>query len=316
MIKKHGLKGEIVLIACTLTIQSAFAGNFDDGVNSFQNQDYNKAVEYFQKATAQSPDDPEPHKWLAKCYSELFMVEQSLKEMDLVKKLEDTKAYNKRKVVEEEPKKEEPVAAEKPATVNIIINNSNSAGTGKYTGKKKIKIAVLEFNYKYPYYEYTYERKNKFTQTITEYLTSDLLDSGINMLERSQIDEVIKELKFENSEYVLSSTAKKIGKLYGLDYLLVGHVLDFSRDKKHLYNPKQSTITKKETSIRLNARLINVETGEIEFSKVLFDTDENMSYDFNEFTDIQMEDSLMASVSKRISREIVNKLNIKFANLK
>lgn len=294
-------------IGIFFTMQNALASNFDDGINSFNNQDYNKAVEFFLMATKEKPDDPEPHKWLAKCYTELFMIDLSLKEIDKVKKLEDKRAlYEKNNVVD--IKKTINTEDEKNvASINLIINNPNI--TDKYLGKKKIKLAVLDFNYKKPYNYYN----NKFTQSITEYVTSNILKSGVNIVERSQIDELTKELKFENSEFVLNSTAKKIGKLYGIDYLILGYVLDFTHDKKLIKYPKQESISKKEASIRLSTKLINVETGEIELSEVLSDTNINTNYEFQSISDFELEDQLMTNISKRITRKIVEKLNTKFS---
>ena len=40
--------------------------------------------------------------------------------------------------------------------------------------------------------KYKYYNKNKFTQTITEYLMSNIIKSGVSVVERSQIDEIIK----------------------------------------------------------------------------------------------------------------------------
>jgi curli biogenesis system outer membrane secretion channel CsgG len=310
MIKKLMIRAAILYFIINLSVPNAIANNLSDGLDSFNNQDYNKAVIFLKKAVKENPDDPEPHKWLAKCYTELFMLDLSLKEMDLVKKLEDKKAFLNRNIVKEEIKKEPSVKDNRPSIVNIVINGSNSLSNNKYTGKKKIKLAVLDFKSKHPYY---YDNENKLTQTITEYLTSNILNSGLQVLERSQIDEIIKELEFEKSEFVLSSSAKKIGKLYGLDYLLLGYVLDFSRDVKTISYPKQPKIYKKVALIRINAKLINIETGEIEFSEVLSDSNENKSYEYDQVTEFELEDNLMSSISKRISKKLVEKLNSKFS---
>ncbi|MFN4151071.1 MAG: CsgG/HfaB family protein, partial [Candidatus Sericytochromatia bacterium] len=202
---------------------------------SFQKQDYKKAVDLLNKHSEENPDDPEPHKWLAKCYNELFMLDLSLKEIEKVKKLEEKRAYinSKEKIKSKETdiiKEQELIETklDKSQPKIIIINPKKKTTVNDfYLGKKKIRIAVLDFKYKSSHYY-----KNNITQSFTEYITSKLVNSNIKIAERSQIDEVIKELKFENSEYVLNSTAKKIGKIYGIDYLLLGYVLDFSSETK------------------------------------------------------------------------------------
>lgn len=300
----------LLIMAFPFNTQIVLAGNFDDGINSFNNQDYNTAIEFFLKSAKENPDDPEPHKWLARCYTELFMIELSLKETDKVKKLEDKRVLKGRNKTVEIKKIENTEDKKNDASINIIINSPNIPD--KYLGKKKLKLAVLDFKFKYPFNYDNYE-KNKFSQSITEYLTSDILNAGLNIVEREQIKEITKELWFENSEFVLSSTAKKIGKLYGIDYLILGYVLDFSHNKKSLYYPKQKSISRKEVSIRLSTKLVNVETGEIDFSEVLSDTNTSSNYEFESISDFELEDQLMTSITKKITMKIVEKLNAKYS---
>lgn len=309
MFKNLKLKAFCAFIITTFTVQASLASNFDDGINSFENQNYNEAVKYFEKSAQENPDDPEPHKWLAKCYSELFMLELSLKEYDKVKRLQDKRALIQKSKLIEEKKEEVKVETEKPTSINIIVTQDNYSRTEKYIGKKKLKIAILDFKDRY-----TYNYNKKFTQSITEYLTSNILNSGLGVVERSQIDEITRELKFQNSEFVLNKSAKKIGKIYGIDYLMVGYVLDFSHDKKVIrpFNLKQRNTIRNEAAIRISAKLINVENGEIDYSEVLSDIYQNVSYENENISDFELEDKLMNNISNKISKKIIGRLNSKF----
>jgi outer membrane protein assembly factor BamB/TolB-like protein len=79
---------------------------------------------------------------------------------------------------------------------------------------------------------------------IMEEISTDLAGvRGVNLIERRELNVVLKELKFDRSQYVDRVTAQKIGKLLGADYMVVGGYQKFQDD------------------IRLTARLVEVETG-------------------------------------------------------
>jgi TolB-like protein len=70
-------------------------------------------------------------------------------------------------------------------------------------------------------------------------------DGRFRVVERSQLDKALEELKLNRSEAVDPSTAQRVGRLIGARYLIVGSFQVF------------------EGQMRLNARMIRVETGEI-----------------------------------------------------
>jgi serine/threonine-protein kinase len=81
---------------------------------------------------------------------------------------------------------------------------------------------------------------------VEDALTQSLVESGrFRTVERSQLDRVMNELNLNRSEYVDPATAQKIGRLIGAQYLVVGSFQVW------------------QGQIRLNARLIRVETGEV-----------------------------------------------------
>jgi TolB-like protein len=86
----------------------------------------------------------------------------------------------------------------------------------------------------------------KLKKGLADMLITDL--SNINMLsivERSQIENLIKEQKLSNSKNFDASTASKIGKLLGAQIILTGGYFEMMG------------------SLRLDARFIDVETGKI-----------------------------------------------------
>ena len=81
-------------------------------------------------------------------------------------------------------------------------------------------------------------------EDVLEDLSTALVKTGVfQLVERSRLDDVLRELRIQNSGLVDSSTAKKLGRLVGAKAVLVGSI----SDRKDCYV--------------INARLINTETG-------------------------------------------------------
>jgi TolB-like protein/outer membrane protein assembly factor BamB len=81
---------------------------------------------------------------------------------------------------------------------------------------------------------------------IAENLVTNLASvRGISMVERAEMHSILKELNFGRSQYVDPATAQKIGKVVGANYMVVGAYQSI------------------EDRLRLNARLVEVETGKV-----------------------------------------------------
>lgn len=103
------------------------------------------------------------------------------------------------------------------------------------------RIAILYFDNGSDNAELSRLRKG-----LADMLISDL--SKINMLnviERARLEEILKEQKLNNSKEFDASTATKVGKLLGVQYILTGAFFDLMG------------------SMRMDARIIDVETGKI-----------------------------------------------------
>ena len=100
-----------------------------------------------------------------------------------------------------------------------------------------------------------------FGAYLTEKITSAIGSMGpsVRLYERSRLDAVIKEQALSSGGLFTETDAKKIGELAPIDFILTG------------------TYTRLEKQITLNARLINVVTGEVSIS---FTGDFPMSSEF------------------------------------
>ncbi len=87
-------------------------------------------------------------------------------------------------------------------------------------------------------------------QEINEYLTDALMESvystgKIKIVERSKLDKIISELELQNSGIIDDATAKQVGKLAGVDYIVYGNATDV------------------ENTFYIKVKVTDVQTGEL-----------------------------------------------------
>jgi len=88
MINKNKLKTHILTLALLFTFSTAvFSATIDEAVNVFKAGDYNKAIQMFEDIAKNDPLNPEPYKWLAKCYESTFDIDKSIKASEKYQKL-------------------------------------------------------------------------------------------------------------------------------------------------------------------------------------------------------------------------------------
>ena len=95
---------------------------------------------------------------------------------------------------------------------------------------------------------------------VTE-LVSELVRNGtFTVMERAQVDRILNEQNFQQGSRADASSAAKVGKLLGVDAIIIGSVTQFDRQ-----NNKIAFGLKKETKaiVVINARVVGMRTGEI-----------------------------------------------------
>ncbi len=100
-------------------------------------------------------------------------------------------------------------------------------------------VAVLPFTY-------AHDEVSSGSTLVAERLTTELVSRQVAVVERSQLEKVVGEIKLEMSGAVDAVSAQKLGKMLGVDAVVTGTLNDFDN---------------RETEV--NARLIRTETGEI-----------------------------------------------------
>jgi curli biogenesis system outer membrane secretion channel CsgG len=112
---------------------------------------------------------------------------------------------------------------------------------------------------------------------ISDLLVQRLVTDGkYSVIERTALDKILGEQNFSNSDRADSTTAAKIGRILGVDAIIIGTITQFGRDDQHTnvgaggfggYGSKLGlggvSTHKAKAVVGVTARLINTSTGEI-----------------------------------------------------
>jgi len=143
------------------------------------------------------------------------------------------------------------------------------------SGKKR--VAVLDFDYGtvQSYVTSIYGGNQDVGKGITDMLVEKLVKDGkYSVIERKELDKILAEQNFSNSDRANPATAAKIGQILGVDAIIMGSITKFGRDDKSKsygglgVGPRAFGIggVKKNESkavCAISARLVDTNTGEI-----------------------------------------------------
>ncbi len=150
------------------------------------------------------------------------------------------------------------------------------AATSLHAQDKK-RVAVMNFEYGTvsSYVAQIFGTNVDIGKGIADMLVDRLVNDGTySVIERKALDKLIAEQNFSNSDRADPSSAARIGKLLGVDAIIVGSITQFGRDDKSLNLGGVGAaagkfglggIGKKESKavVQITTRMVNVETGEI-----------------------------------------------------
>lgn len=97
------------------------------------------------------------------------------------------------------------------------------------------RVAVLNFDYGtvQNYVQALFGSNQDVGKGISDLLVAKLVQDGkFSVIERNAIDKILGEQNFANSDRVDSSTAAKIGRILGVDAVIMGSITEFGRDDK------------------------------------------------------------------------------------
>jgi len=154
-----------------------------------------------------------------------------------------------------------------------ILGTLGSAGAQP----PKKRIAVMNFDYAtvQSYVESIFGSNQDIGKGIADLLVDKLVSDGsYSVIERKMLDKILAEQNFSNSDRADPNSAAKIGRVLGVDAILVGSITQFGRDDQGKSVGGLGAVTgrfgiggisrKKSTAVvGITARLVDTSTAEI-----------------------------------------------------
>lgn len=145
------------------------------------------------------------------------------------------------------------------------------------TAQIKKRIAVMDFDYGTVRSTVSsiFGTDQDVGKGIADLLVEKLVTSGVySVIERKALDKILAEQNFSNSDRADPSSAAKLGRILGVDAILMGSITQFGRDDSHVaaggggYGLGRfgiGSVGKKESKavVAISARLVNINTAEI-----------------------------------------------------
>ena len=148
---------------------------------------------------------------------------------------------------------------------------------GQQQQPEKRRIAVMDFDYAtvMSSVQAVFHTNEDIGKGIATMLINQLLSDGqFRIFERQQLEKIMQEQNFSNSNRADASTAAKIGKLAGLDAIITGSITQFGRDDRNYGGGGAGGhwgagglgglgVHKEKAVVEITARVVDVNTGEI-----------------------------------------------------
>jgi len=163
------------------------------------------------------------------------------------------------------------------ALVGVLAIPTLQAQAPAAAGGRKPRVAIMDFEYATirdnarAYFGSDIDVGKGVADLLVTYLVKD---GSYSIIERKALDKILAEQNFSNSDRADPNSAAKIGRLLGVDAIIVGSITQFGNDTKNTgiggvggglgrigiggFGQKQS-----KAIVGLSARLVNIDTGEI-----------------------------------------------------
>ena len=161
-------------------------------------------------------------------------------------------------------------------SVLLLAFAATAWGQATPTPRKK-RIAIMDFDYATVHAGVSaiFGQDIDIGKGVADLLVTNLVkDGSYSIIERKALDKILAEQNFSNSDRANPASAAKIGKLLGVDAILVGSITQFGNETKNLglggagggllghglggFGHKNS-----KAMVGLSARLVDIDTGEI-----------------------------------------------------
>jgi curli biogenesis system outer membrane secretion channel CsgG len=142
---------------------------------------------------------------------------------------------------------------------------------------RKTRIAIMDFDYATVQSSTSamFGTNVDVGKGITDLLVTDLVKDGTySIIERAALDKILKEQNFSNSNRADPTSAAQIGKMLGVDYIVVGSITEFGNETKNTgvggggggiggFGIGGFKHSNSKANVAVTARVINIDTGEI-----------------------------------------------------
>ena len=163
-------------------------------------------------------------------------------------------------------------------------------------GAAKTRVGIPEFKNKA-------QISYNISDTLVDMLTTTLVQSGkFEVVERTQLGDIVEEQNLGASGAVDFSTAAQMGKLKGADYMVIGVVTECgsARQDTKAYGVR---ITKSSVSLALDIRFVDSSTGSTVFAETFRDiATATGTSTRNSYLDVR------AGVGHEMARRVINKI--------
>lgn len=141
----------------------------------------------------------------------------------------------------------------------------------------KKRVAVMNFDYGTvrSYVSSIFGSDQDVGKGISDLLVQKLVQDGkYSVIERNALDKILAEQNFSNGDRADATTAAKIGKVLGVDAIIIGSITQFGRDDQHTnvggggyglgkFGLGGVGTSKAKAVVGISARMVNTSTGEI-----------------------------------------------------
>jgi curli biogenesis system outer membrane secretion channel CsgG len=162
------------------------------------------------------------------------------------------------------------------ATAQTTAAATPASATTQNQGRKK-RVAVFDFDYAtvQSYSSAMFGTNVDVGRGICDLLVTDLVQDGTySVIDRKAMDKILAEQNFSNSDRANPNSAAKLGKILGVDAIIVGSVTQFGNETKNTniggagggwagYGLGGFGHKKSKAIVAVDARIINVDTAEI-----------------------------------------------------
>jgi curli biogenesis system outer membrane secretion channel CsgG len=142
---------------------------------------------------------------------------------------------------------------------------------------RKKRVAIFDFDYATVHGGVTaiFGQEVDIGKGISDLLVKYLVkDGSYSVIERKAMDKILAEQNFSNSDRANPNSAAKIGKLLGVDAIIVGSITQFGNDTKNTgigggggglggFGLGGFKHSKSKAIVAVDARIVDIDTGEI-----------------------------------------------------